>query len=136
MGSTVNSHKCFVYVYNLAAAPAAVVVVVVDVAVAVAAVAAAVAAIFVVAPYSSSNSVFLLQVRDFSNVVDVVVATCFRGPKISELVMEHVQFSEVSCILLLSKSLTSSHVCKLRSVYRPGLVPGPRAVSDFYLVLI
>lgn len=108
MGSTVNSHKCFVYVYNLAAAP--------DV-VAVAVAAVAVAAIFVVvAPYSSSSSVFLLQVRDFSNVVDVVVATCFRGPKISELVMEHVQFSEVSCILLLSKSLTSSHVCKLRSI--------------------
>jgi len=47
-----------------------------------------------------------LQVRDFSNVVDVVVAACSAvvvavvvaavQAKISELVMEHVQFKEVS----------------------------------------
>lgn len=80
--STVNSHKCFVYVYNLAA-------------VVVAVVAAAAAAV--------CSCCCCVAVRDFSNVVDVVVAACYQivavvvfaavRAKISELVMEHVQFT-------------------------------------------
>lgn len=85
--STVNSHKCFVYVYNLAA-------VVVAVVAAVAAVAAPAAAV--------CSCCCCVAVRDFSNVVDVVVAACYQivavvvaavRAKISELVMEHVQFT-------------------------------------------
>lgn len=81
--STVNSHKCFVYVYNLAAVVVAVV--------------AAVAAAAV------CSCCCCVAVRDFSNVVDVVVAACYQivavavvaavRAKISELVMEHVQFT-------------------------------------------
>lgn len=56
--STVNSHKCFVYVYNLVAVVVAVV----------AAVAAAAAAV--------CSCCCCVAVRDFSNVVDVVVAAC------------------------------------------------------------
>lgn len=80
--STVNSHKCFVYVYNLAAVVVAVV--------------AAVAA-------AAAVCSCCVAVRDFSNVVDVVVAACYQivavavvaavRAKISELVMEHVQFT-------------------------------------------